>query len=285
MWNENRKLSMIVSQRLKIKLRKASCCFDRHRMEEENSGKITQLESFLGLTRRSRNMRLGREISTIIYTDGKFPPKASRTISLRHHPFWFRVCLESSCWDKPRKVSAKPRCTSFRWPIAWWRTSECPRADRTHAGSSAATLPTARCAGSLGTSYNSPKTKERRGRNFNFRNLNSAQEKLKHGNRDTRRMFFGLELAIILGKKILGSILWTAPSKIDSSFIPWATFLYPNANKHGNFSDTSPTRPFTRPSRFLSPYPTRLITHMPLVWTLRILPEFVTIACFKLKYE
>lgn len=45
MWNENRKLSMIVSQRLKIKFWKANRS-DRHRMEEENSDNHSTRELF-----------------------------------------------------------------------------------------------------------------------------------------------------------------------------------------------------------------------------------------------
>lgn len=95
-------------------------------------------------------------IFAIIFSNRGFGK--ARTTSLRHHPFWFRGCLESFCSSKLRIFLAKLRCRTFRLPIAWWRTFECPRVGRIRAGSSTVVWPIVRCANSSRTLCSCPKT-------------------------------------------------------------------------------------------------------------------------------
>lgn len=89
------------------------------------------------------------------------------TIFHLHLPFWFRGCLESSCWDNSRKVSRVLHCKTSRWRIAWWQTSGYPREGHTHADSSNAASPTARCASSWGTLCNFPARAKKNSINLN----------------------------------------------------------------------------------------------------------------------
>lgn len=104
----------------------------------------------------SKAIRLGKEVPR---SNSNIFVESSRTIFLRHHPFWFRVCWVSSCSGMPTKASASLRCKPSRSWSVWWQTFGCLRADRTHVGSSAEASLTARCVSSSRTLCNFPERK------------------------------------------------------------------------------------------------------------------------------